>query len=397
MKVAFTGLVLSACAAVRPSSPVWPAVTDQRCEDATRGAAEETRRLSQEVLRLGFGGLRGGGGQIGLPHCLSRDLSALHQGSLKPDDLWPSSPPPCSLDAERHGYLREDAQLRVVASSGRIPRVLHRCIFLGTQRSITEPALQELMHEKMREAYTAWVHENEGFRFELHNLEQAEAYIAQHYQPAVLSAFRTLLPFAFKTDLFRYLVLYNEGGWYVDLKLGLAEEMRLSLDQLLLRLAAELSVHPEAIGFVGTGQNMVWNVEGAEGIMNAFLGAKPRHPFLGDTIIRVVDACNARLKGLTPWSLTGPYALFVGVGKRRDDGRQWRDFQGQHGAALLRFGFDEWHLPVSDAVVVRKAARGECGGGWSNIGGNNYVDMWFENDVFGRGDEGREGRSNAQG
>jgi hypothetical protein len=154
------------------------------------------------------------------------------------------------------------------------------------------------MREKMREAYNAWVHENAGLRFELHNLEQAEAYIAQQYQPAVLSAFRTLQPFAFKTDLFRYIVLYNQGGWYVDLKLGLAEEMPRTAASpprgpASCRLAAELSVHPEAIGFVGTGQNMVWNVEGAEGIMNAFLGAKPRHRFLGDTIVRVVEACNA--------------------------------------------------------------------------------------------------------
>ncbi len=48
----------------------------------------------------------------------------------------------------------------------------------------------------------------------------------------------------------------------------------------------------------------------------------------------------------------------------------------------MRFGFDEWHLPTSDAVVLRKASRGECGGGWGKIGGNNYVDLWFADAAF---------------
>ena len=140
---------------------------------------------------------------------------------------------------------------------------------------------------------------------------------------------------------------------YVDLKLGVAAETKLDLDSMLDRLAGEVSASPETIGFVAAGQNMVWNVAGAEGLMNAFLGAKPRHPVLGDTIVRVVDACIAKDKGMTPWSLTGPYALFAGLGKRRHDGRQWRDFQGgENGIALMRFGFDEWHLPSTETVVA---------------------------------------------
>jgi len=357
----------------------------------------------------------------------SRSLSALKQLSLQPDDLWVAAPPSGHLNGELHGYLKlkDPAQhSNGGVTSECIPSVLHRIIFLGTQRGITENDFLHVMDETMLHAYNAWKNENIGFRFEMYNLEQAEAYIARHYQSNVVAAFQVLQPYAYKSDLFRYLVLYNEGGWYVDLKLGPSAELKLSLSALLGRLADEvygnsktgdansesidantdvlqhtathcntlqhtaaksesLDADIDAIGLVCAGQNMVWNVPGAEGVMNAFLGAKPRHPVLGDTIVRVVDACLARDKGLTPWSLTGPYALYVGLGKRRGDGRQWRDFQGgQNGVALMRFGFDEWHLPWTDNVVVTKAARGECGGGWAEIGGNNYVDMWFEDAVF---------------
>ena len=52
----------------------------------------------------------------------------------------------------------------------------------------------------------------------------------------------------------------------------------------------------------------------------------------------------------------GPYALYVGLGKRKGDKKQADSFVGgDHGVALLRFGFDEWHLPESGDVVIKKA------------------------------------------
>jgi hypothetical protein len=319
--------------------------------------------------------LRGGGAHSPPPDHLGRAL----QESLKPNDLWPSSEQePGHLDRQFQGYLRPGGSIK---PQKRVPPVLHRVIFLGDFRSIQEPALLSVMDETMASAYMAWKSDPE-MRFKLWNLEEAEAYIAEHFESKVLEAFQKLQPFAFKADLFRYLVLYREGGWYIDLKLGCNPENRLSLHQLLDALAAELSMDPEAVGFVAAGQNMVWNVPGAEGIMNAFLGAKARHRVLGDTVVRIVDDVLASAKGCTPWSLTGPYALYVGAGKRRCDARSWQDFNGSDGVALMRFGFDEWHLPRSGAVVIRKASRGECGGGWSTLGGNNYVDLWFGNEVF---------------
>jgi hypothetical protein len=252
--------------------------------------------------------LRGGDGLM--PEKPSRPLSALKQKALLPDDLWPSEPQPGRLAREHHGYLKEEF-VRHGGASGqlqqRIPSVLHRVIFLGTQPDISESQLYQVMDNSMLDAYRAWESENRhrGFRFELYNLAKAEAYIARYYDRNVLEAFQQLQPYAYKSDLFRYLLLYNEGGWYVDLKLGLPAEFKLSFDGLLDALAAELNMQPNSIGFVGTGQNMVWNVPGAEGVMNAFLGAKPQHPVLGDTIARIVDDITCCCKGQTPWSLTG--------------------------------------------------------------------------------------------
>jgi hypothetical protein len=54
--------------------------------------------------------------------------------------------------------------------------------------------------------------------------------------------------------------------------------------------------------------------------------------------------------------VSGPYAIYVGLGKRKGDKKKAKSFvSAERGVALLRFGFDEWHLPVSGDVVVKKA------------------------------------------
>ena len=229
------------------------------------------------------------------------------------NDLWPNSPPPGQLDHEVHGFLKkvEDDCNPVT----RIPNVIHRIMFFEKE-DLSEMELKRCMDRRflfffrentMLKAYDAWERKNrdDGFHYKCYNIKDAELYIEQHYQQTVLDAFQGLQPYAYKADLFRYLVLYNEGGWYVDLKL---KPVSLSLQELLENLANETRMLPEQVSFVGTYQNFGWNVKGAEGIINSFLGAKPRHPVLGDTIARIVLDILSGHKGLTPWSLTGLFS-----------------------------------------------------------------------------------------
>ena len=46
----------------------------------------------------------------------------------------------------------------------------------------------------------------------------ARSFIAAHFERAVVDAYDALLPGAFKSDLFRYCVLFECGGIYSDLK-----------------------------------------------------------------------------------------------------------------------------------------------------------------------------------
>jgi mannosyltransferase OCH1-like enzyme len=46
-------------------------------------------------------------------------------------------------------------------------------------------------------------------------------FIKDNFEPNVLNAFRSLKPGAFKSDLWRYCILYKKGGVYIDIKLEL--------------------------------------------------------------------------------------------------------------------------------------------------------------------------------
>ena len=236
---------------------------------------------------------------------------------LKPavgaEELWPlGEPPPGGLDSKFHGYLRPERVSEPRGPELRIPSVLHRIMFFEKD-DMSEAELKRAIDKRvwlvfgdstMLNAYTAWETKNKvaGFSFKSYNLQDAEAYIEEHFEQPVLEAFQGLQPFAYKADLFRYLVLYMEGGWYVDLKL---EPVGVSLNELLERVARETGMSPVEVGFVGARQNFSWNVPGAEGIINSFLGAKARHPLLGDTIVRIVRQVHECRKGLTPWCLSG--------------------------------------------------------------------------------------------
>lgn len=56
------------------------------------------------------------------------------------------------------------------------------------------------------------------FKYQLFDDNDCREFIKNNYEPEVLSAFDTLIPGAYKADLWRYCVLYKLGGIYLDIK-----------------------------------------------------------------------------------------------------------------------------------------------------------------------------------
>lgn len=87
-----------------------------------------------------------------------------------------------------------------------IPKVVYQ-----TWNTHSLPPLMKETHEKFKE-------DNPEFQYILFDDDECRKFIETHFEGEVLNAYDSLIPGAFKADLWRYCVLYVNGGVYLDIK-----------------------------------------------------------------------------------------------------------------------------------------------------------------------------------
>jgi len=155
---------------------------------------------------------------------------------------------------------------------------------------------------------------NPSFAYRHYTDAEAEAWVRAHCDAEVLGAYRSINP-AYgpcRADLFRYLLMYAEGGVYLDIKSGTALPLERFLrpdDAYLLSNWCEGAcgrANWDALVGTGFGEYQQW-----------WIACAPRHPFLR----AVIRACLANIAAYAhdptdPWTygkrgvllLTGPIA-----------------------------------------------------------------------------------------
>ena len=71
---------------------------------------------------------------------------------------------------------------------------------------------------KMQECVNKLKHDNPEFKYYLYDDSMCYDFIKKHFSKNVLDAYNSLIPGAYKADLFRYCILYINGGIYIDIK-----------------------------------------------------------------------------------------------------------------------------------------------------------------------------------
>ena len=123
-----------------------------------------------------------------------------------------------------------------------------------------------------------------------------EAHLLELHAPHLVTAYRSLIPGAFRADLWRLVVLLQYGGLYSD------------IGHLLLRpLEPAISVDADALLLV---PDRVTYANGyAARIYNALMGAPPGSPLLQAMLDAVVDNVLSRRYGSEDLDITGPTTL----------------------------------------------------------------------------------------
>jgi mannosyltransferase OCH1-like enzyme len=93
-----------------------------------------------------------------------------------------------------------------------IPKIIHKIIITDNFKT---PIFSPLMRKAIDSFYTL----NPDYKIIIYNGNDCLKYIQKHYSYEELFIFKNLIPYAYKCDFMKYLILYNEGGIYCDMKM----------------------------------------------------------------------------------------------------------------------------------------------------------------------------------
>jgi mannosyltransferase OCH1-like enzyme len=145
------------------------------------------------------------------------------------------------------------------------------------------------MPSSVKESIQHIKEQNPEFQHHLYDEPMCRTFIKDNFPKKVLHAYDSIVPHAYKADLWRYCILYKKGGIYLDSKYYGVEGFK------LIQLTGKEY-------FCKGVSNTFFSV------YNAILICKPRNPILAKAIQKVVEQVETRYYGSVPWCI-GPLMM----------------------------------------------------------------------------------------
>jgi mannosyltransferase OCH1-like enzyme len=133
------------------------------------------------------------------------------------------------------------------------------------------------------------IQNNPEFNYYLYSDDDCRYFIKKNFDKSVLDAFDSLIPGAYKSDLWRYCVLYKNGGIYIDIKFCSTES--------LINL-----INKHTTYYVKDRKEYSCD----NGVYNGFIISPANNPVLLNCINQIVKNVKNKYYGKTPLDPTGP-------------------------------------------------------------------------------------------
>ena len=156
----------------------------------------------------------------------------------------------------------------------------------------------------MRETIYRLLDTNPEFDYYLYSDETSREFIRKNYGKEVLTAFDTLKPGAYKSDLWRYCILYKTGGVYLDIKYY-------SLYPIIEMIKKDRHIFVKDM-------HLSCSLGVETGIYNAFMVSPAKCPIFLDCINEIVENTKFKLYRSGSLDVTGP-CLLSRMMKKHDD------------------------------------------------------------------------------
>ncbi len=132
-----------------------------------------------------------------------------------------------------------------------------------------------------------------GFELGLYDLDECRAFLSTYFTNEVVSAWEELAPHSYKSDIWRFAVLYVHGGIYFDVKF-------IPIDGFSFE------------EFIGPRDIICRDLEGncpTKGITTGIMAVRPRCPYLLDAIKKICFNVRVHNYALNSLQVTGPCLL----------------------------------------------------------------------------------------
>ena len=140
----------------------------------------------------------------------------------------------------------------------------------------------------MKNTVNKIIYSNPGFNYQLFDDNDCRNFIKDNFDANVLNAFDSLIPGAYKADLWRYCILYKNGGVYLDIKYAPVNGFK----------------------FINLMEKEHWVLDmDKNGIYNALIVCKPNNEILLRAINKVVENVKNKFYGSNCLHPTGPIML----------------------------------------------------------------------------------------
>jgi mannosyltransferase OCH1-like enzyme len=151
---------------------------------------------------------------------------------------------------------------------------------------------------KMAECVNNIIKMNPEFDYYMFTEDQCAKFIEENFDREVIDAYNTLKPLAYKSDLWRYCVLYKKGGVYLDIKFTSTVP--------LFDIIKENSGFfvKELVGNCSTTDNNV-----KYGTVNGVIVSKPNNLVFKYCIDEIIENCKTKLYKDNSLDVTGPCLL----------------------------------------------------------------------------------------
>lgn len=196
---------------------------------------------------------------------------------------------------------------------------------------------------------------NPSYKIIIYDIKMCIEYILKNYSEEELKIFNKLKPYAYKSDFFRYLLLYKEGGYYSDIK----NICLISFDNLFPRNMEWFSCLEEC---------------STNRIANGFIASIKGHIFLKNAIEKVISNVKNNYYGKDSTDITGPTMFYNCC-----DIKYKNAYFGKFNFIENMFYYDNkpfliWKFLKNN----QKLGQGET----INIGENNYNKLWKRKKIY---------------